>query len=148
MNWKVVECKLLMILGIIVIACLGPCDPWIWGIRVGVIVILTLLFVFMPLICKQYVIDELKQKTAECVSLKDDISRKNLKIKEIEESNKNLANERETLEATVRGLKKENNIDMFYDFLLLKWAKDNGAPFTEESFNNIKEEFNKTINKE
>ncbi len=148
MNWKIALCKLLIILGIIVITCLGQCNLWAWGLRTGAIVILTLLFIFMPLICKKYVKEEQKPAKEEFQSLNDRITNLELEVHSIKELNKKLEEEKKNLEATIRGMNKANNIDLFYDFLLLKWAKDNGAPFTEDSFNSIKEEFNKSINKE
>lgn len=138
MNWKIVECKLLLIIGIVVLACLETTN-----VRLGVIIVFLILFVALPVINRWYVIDEFNAKKKECEALKQDVDDMEL----VKSENKKLREENDELrkqyaEIQFKLNKCEKNIpSLFYNYILSKWAKENNAPFTSMHFDSIKEEF-------
>lgn len=140
MNWKIVECNLILIIGIVVLACL-ECSDNMYEIRIAVISLLVIIFFSMPWINIKYIglLEKTKQLKEENKTLKEKLY--------------NLANDYEcTLNAIkVKEKKNEdlenvnkntkNDLLLFYNSLLIQWAKDHKAPYKD--FGTIEKEYQK-----
>lgn len=140
MNWKIVECNLILIIGIIVLACLD-CNDNMHTMRIIVIALLALMFLAMPWINSQYLcsLEKMKQLKKDNEALKEKLY--NLENDYEYASNAIRAKEKqlENLEDEIKN--SQNDLQLFYNSMLILWAKKHEAPL--DDFEAIKKEYSK-----
>ena len=156
MNWIVVECNLVLIIGIVVLASLETGNGNAFLLRAVVIFLLVILVFCLPLLNAWYInaSEKMKIESKLCEYAKEYLYTKGMKencsLDEKKDSEKKepqkeiaeLENEIVELKKIISETKKTKDENKnFYNFLLLKWAKENKAPFTKEKFVDIEKQF-------
>lgn len=152
MNWKVTECYLVALIGIIVLACWETKSDSMFWLHVAGIIGLIVFILLMPLLTYWYVrIFENAKKDAELRDfLKEYIRTEEMKkvyqaenIKRLEKAYEKLKNELEQVKNTVDGKTEDckKRLSDFYNFLLIKLAEEKDLLFSKKGFKELNEEF-------
>lgn len=148
MNWKVVECNLALIAGIVILASLETSNYWLLAIRIAVILFLGFVLLALPMINFKYekrLLDQADEKTKETQQ----------RIKEYQKEIRNvtdkstinaLKNNCEAKDNELQALKREqkeykNGIRQFYLYVLIQKAKKGDYSFFNKSFDEIDKDF-------
>ncbi|MDE6216737.1 hypothetical protein [Bacteroides sp.] len=152
MNWKVTECYLGALIGIIVLACWETESDRMFLLHlVGIIVLIVFIFLIPWLAGRHIRTSEDAKKDAEARDfLKEYIRTEEMKkvyqtekIKRLEEAREKLKNELKQVKNTLNGKAEdyEKHLSDFYDFLLVKLAEENKLLFSEKGFKELNDEF-------
>lgn len=147
MNWKIVECYLAIIIGIVVLACIDY-DTWeTFVMRCAVIAVLSLLLVCMPYINHRYMCFRRK---VEILAERAEIQHKNVQrdlrsmqktISELQAQIAVIEGEKQAIRSSENTSCTDDELQLFHDSMLVQWAKSNKMPLRD--FDKVKSEYDR-----
>ncbi|NPD92733.1 hypothetical protein [Xylanibacter muris] len=147
MNWKIVECYLAIIIGIVVLACIDYDTFETFTMRCIVIAVLFSLLIFMPYINHRYLHFKRKMETIEEENKKQ---AENFQ-RDLKSMQRTVSEMRQCIEELEKKQEKKENpsaentdiaddeLQLFHDSMLVQWARANKMPVSD--FDKVKSEY-------
>lgn len=154
MNWKVTECYLVALIGIIVLACWETKDDKMFWLHVVVIALLVVFILMVPWLAERHIRtkEDVKKDAESRDFLKEYIRTEEMKKVYQQAEKTQCEHEREEIkkkleekEAELLKLQNESQktLSDFYNFLLIKLAEKKNLLFSKEEIDELSKEFQK-----